>query len=366
MSTGGAITGQIFTGCTGGTGTLGTNASVSFNQPSTDDSIYRITAVTSNTQIQIVPFTGGTVDISTLKNNLTSRGQLNYRVIDATAASQLTVASGNYFIGTMSGAACVNAGQVPSQFQFLLRGSSATFGQFGMVASPNGSWNGSVFSGTGSNATMTERITATGSSFNGGAANVNGFVTMIADTDFFFAHIQSSNSNGSANTKSYYFLNTIPQRFYTQTQDPNLIAVLVGFNGLNTSNGTDSFSTSFGMVGFDGVTRSHQLISRNFVGDMANATVGPTYTVGFDLSPTLGYQSKTSQVVIGEGLISCIATSGQFSFARARMRPFRFAFSSLPQYYTVGNNGEFLHLINGLLMPWDGSILPYPVLPGGT
>lgn len=366
MSTGGAVTGQIFTGCTGGTGVLGINAAVSVNQPSTDDSIYKITAVPSNNQVQIVPFTGGTPDISTLKNNITSRASLSYRVIDVTAASQLAVASGNYFVGTMNGAPNINSGQVPSQFQFLLRGVSTTFGQFGMVASPNGSWSGSVFSGTGSNATMTERTNATGITFNGGATNVTGFVTMMADTDFFFAHIQSSNSNGAANAKSLYFLTTIPQRFYTQAQDPNLIALLVGGNGLTTSNTTDSFSNSFGMVGFDGITRSHQLLSRNLVGDTANLSIGTTYTVGFNLDSRLGYQAKTSQVILGEALISSASTVGQYSLARARMRPIRFTFGSMPQNFTVGNNGEFIHTVNGLLLPWDGSILPYPILAGGT
>jgi len=366
MSTGGAVTGQIFTGCTGGTGVLGTNASVSINQPSTDDSIYRIVAIPSTSQVVLVPFTGGTPDISTLKNNITSRAALSYRVIDVAAASQLAVAAGNYFIGTMNGGPCINTGQATSQFQFLLRGTSATFGTFGMVTSPNGSWNGSVFSGTGSNTTMTERANANSLLFNGGAAAVTGFVTMVADTDSFFAHVQSSNSNGSVNLKGMYFMATIPQRLYTQTQDPNPIALLVGGNGLGTSTGIDSFSTSFGMVGFDGTTRSHQLITRNLVGDTANLTIGAAYTVGFNLDSRIGYQGKTSQVFLGEALISSTTTAGQFSFARARMRPIRFAFGALPQYYTVGNNGEFVHVANGLLLPWDGSILPYPLLAGGT
>jgi len=363
----GGTNGTQFLSCTGGTGIMAANAGVSVNPPSADDSIYRIVSVNSNTQIQIVPFSGGVPDISTLKNNITSRASLSYRVIDVIAASQLSVASGNYFIGQFNGAPNINTGQATSQFQFLLRGVANAFGQFGMVASPNGSWNGSVFSGTGSNTTMTERTSVTGLSVNGATSNTNGFVTMFADTDFFFAQIcNTTNSNGGANAKGAYFMATTPQRLYSQAQDPNLIAVLVGFNGLNMSNGSDSFCTSFGMVGFDGVTRSHQLITRNFVGDMANATVGPTYTVGFDLSTTLGYQARSAQVIMGEGLMASTATAGQFSFARARIRPMRFTFSGMPQYNTVGNSGEFVHLANGLLMPWDGTILPYPVLPSGT
>jgi hypothetical protein len=69
---------------------------------------------------------------------------------------------------------------------------------------------------------------------------------------------------------------------------------------------------------------------------------------------------------MGDTLMASTATAGQFSFARCRMRPIRFGFGALPQYYTVGNSGEFIHVINGLLLPWDGSILPYPLLAGGT
>ncbi len=152
---------------------------------STDDSIYRITAVPSATQLTISPFSGGTPDISTLKNNLTSRSNLNYRVFDAVAGSQLVIASGNYFVGTLSGASTINTGQASSQFQFLLRGISATFGQLGIVGSPAGTWTGSAFTGTN----MTERITATAITFNGAVSGIAGYITLIADKDFFIGHI---------------------------------------------------------------------------------------------------------------------------------------------------------------------------------
>lgn len=366
MTTGNAVTGQVFTGGSGGIGTMFTNGNVSVNQPSTDDSIYKIVAVPSNTQLQLMPFSGGTTDISTLKNNLTSRASLSYRVIDIVAASQLAVASGNYFVGTMNGSANINFGQTPTQFQFLLRGVSTTFGSFGMVGSPNGSWSGAAFSGTGSSTTMTERATGAGTSFNGGATAIPGFVTMFADTDFFFGHVQSANSNGGAGTKSMYFMNCTPIRMYTQAQDPNLLAILVGANGLTTSNTTDSFANSFGMVGFDGVTRSHQLITRNFGGDTAGGNILPTFTMGFNLSTFLMYQNKTGQVLYGDALMSVSSAAGQFSFARAKLRPIQLTSSVLPSYFLVGNSGELIHLANGLLLPWDGAILPYNILAGGT
>jgi hypothetical protein len=367
LSTGNTVTAALLTGCAGGTGTLGLNASVSINQPSTDDSIYRITEATSNTQLKIVPFTGGTTDISTLKNNITSRGQLYYRVIDVVAAAQLSVANGNYFVANMPGAPNINSGpvtnsgQAVSQFQFLLRGSANAFGSFGMAGSPSGTWNGAAFTGSGSNAPLTERTHGTGS-ITGTTASAPGFVTMIADTDFFFAHVKDPTNS----TTSLYFMATTPQRLYTQTQDPNLLAILVGGNALNTSSGTDSFCTSFGMVGFDGTTRSHTLISRNLVGDTANASVGTAYTVGPNLSTYLAFQAKSTQVMIADAFMACTSTIGQFSLARAKMRPFKLASSVLPQGYMIGTSGEFIHLANGLVFPWDSAILPNPLLAAGT
>lgn len=361
MTTGGTITGQTFTGCTGGTGLMLPNGSVSINPPSTDDSIYRITAVPSNTQIKIVPFSGGTTDISTLKNNLTARASLNYRVVDVVTSSQLAIANGNYFVGTMRGASNINPGGVSTQFQFILRGSANAFGLFGIVGSPNGSWNGTTFSGTGSNATMTERVNGAGS-ITGTSTAATGFVSMMASTDFFFAHVKSPTNSAS----SLYFMITTPERIYTLAQDPNLIAILVGGNALGNSTGTDSFCTSFGMVGFDGVTRSHQLLSRNFVGDTAGANVGPTYTVGFNLNTLLGYQKTLSKVITADALMSVSSTAGQFSLARARMRPFKLTFSGLPPFFLIGDQGEFIHLVNGICLPWDGAILPYSFLASGA
>lgn len=326
---------------------------------STDNSIYRIINVVSPTQMIISPFSGGTRDITTLKNNLTSRSALNYRVIDLVAASQLGVASGNYFVGTFTDGYTVNTGQANSQFQFILRGSANAFGQFGMAGSPSGTWNGSAFTGTGSNAPLTERTTVTAAAFSFTTSGIFGNITLIADKTFFLGHIRSPNSN----SLGWYFIATIPQRLYTQTQDPNLLTILVGANGLNTTVGNDSHSTSFGMVGFDGTTRSCQLMTRNFVGDGVTRLA---YTLGPNLNVHLSAQSKTGKVLYTDAIIACTAAVGQFSLARARLRPIAFTSSVVPAYHILGDSGEYIHVGNGILWPWDGSILPYNLLPLGT
>lgn len=323
---------------------------------STDDSIYRIVNVPSPTQLQLAPFSGGTPDISTLKNNLTSRSFVNYRVIDVIAASQLAVASGNYFVGTLSGASGVNVGQANSQFQMLLRGSSQPFGQFGMVGSPAGTWTGAAFTGT----TLTERTTASTTNFTGTSANVQGYVTLIADTDFFLGHIRTPNSNTTA---GLYFYVIVPQRLYTQAQDTNLLTMMVGGNNLLCSVATDSHTSSFGMVFFNNSTNTCQLMTRNFVGD---GVTGTSYTLGPNLSGLMATQARTGQVVYSNAIISNIAVAGSYALARAQMRIIAFTSNIYPSFHLLGNNGEFIHMGNGLLWPWDGAVMPNALLPLGT
>jgi hypothetical protein len=371
----------LATGSDGVTSDLGinfTSLSASFNitmigkhitlwksgSTSTDDSIYKIINVPSSTQLMLAPFSGGTPDISSLKNNLTSRSFINYRVIDVTAASQLAVASGNYFVGTLTDGYTINPGQSSSQFQFLLRGSSTPFGQFGMVGSPNASWNGSTFvsaAGT-SSATLTERTTALGTNFTGTTSNVNGYVTLIADKTFFMGHVKSSNSNNASGPGLYFYIIT-PQRFYTQAQDPNPLAMMVGGNNLLSTVVTDSHSTSFATVGFDGTTRTSQLMTKNFVGD---GVTGTASTVGPNLSSLLATQSRVGKVIYSDAIISTISTLGQYSLARGRLRAIAFTSNIFPSFHLLGDNGEFIHMGGGLLWPWDGAVMPYSLLPLGT
>lgn len=359
-----------FTGCSGGTGIMLTGAGVTSLSTSTDDSIYRIVAVNGNTQLQVAPFTGGTPDISTLKPNITSRSALNYRVIDVIAASQLGIANGNYFVGTMFGPPNINSGQSFSQFQFFLRGSANPFGAFGLLGSPTATWNGSAFvSPGGPSATITERTSATSNTFSGTTSGAIGAVTLIADMDFFFGHIRSPNSSAAT---GWYFFITTPTRLYTLAQDPNPMTIMVGANALSitgNSIGTDSIATSFYMVGTDGVTRNQRLMSRNFQGDInktgTGCVVGDNYTLGPSLPTIIGFQERIGQVIFGDALIAS-DFAGQYYLNRCKLRPFQFTTGGLPLYHLVGANGEFIHVGNGLLLPWDGSVLPYNLLQQGA
>lgn len=328
---------------------------------STDNSIYRILNVLSPTQLSISPFSGGTKDITTLKNNLTSRSALNYRVLDLVAATQMGVANGNYFVGTLTDGYTVNTGQANPQFQFFVRGASTPFGTMGMVGSPGGTWNGSAFTGS----TITEALlTHTNSAFTGTTSGAIGNVTMIGDKDFFLGHIRSPNASSGV-----YFYVIIPKRIYTQAQDLNPFTIMVGSNNLLSTTAAESHSTKFAMVGNDGTARACQLMTKNLAADGAtNSTPSNSlpYTIGPNLSSLLVQQSVAGKVFYSDALISHVATVGQFSLARAKLRNIAFTGSSMPAYHLVGDNGEFIHVANGVLWPWDGSILPYNLLPLGT
>ena len=159
-----------------------------------------------------------------------------------------------------------------------------------------------------------------------------------------------------------YFYVTIPQRLYAQAQDLNPLTILVGGNQLTAITATDSHATNFAMVDFAGTTRTCQLITRNFIGDGATAT----YTVGPNLSVHLLTHARIGKLIFSEAIISCIVVAGQFSLARAKLLPIAFTSNSLSAFHIVGDNGEFIHVGNGVLWPWDGSILPYNLLPLGA
>lgn len=323
---------------------------------STDNSIYRIVNVLSPTQLMLDPVSGGTRDNTTLKNVVSSRSALNYRVIDVVAASQLISAAGSYWVGTLSGASSVNTGQASSQFQFILRGVVATFGNFGVVVNPAGSWNGSAFTTT----SIAEKVSASNNSMSGTGAGVNGFITIIADTDFIIAHIRSPNGV----TSGMYFNVIVPQRLYTQAQDPNPVCVLVGASNLTTGTGVDSYSNSFSMLGANGSTTVNcQLLTRNFAGDAATTASMP-YTIGPNLTGALTTQPRLGKVVYSDALISCITTN-QFALARAKLNRVAFTSSVFPNYHLLGDNGEFIHVGNGILWPWDGCVMTAALLPLG-
>jgi hypothetical protein len=187
------ISGNTFTGCVGGSGSVTTGESVvgliylgsgtdgatiagssvfsaisaPFNQNMvgkylvmwkqnsglSDDAIYQITAVPSSSTIVVNPNNGGSPSGTTLHPTFNTRSGINYRIVDVVAASQInTLAPGGYIVFQLNSSA-INPGQANSQFQVILRQQTPPFSgtqmqNFGLVGSPSGSWNGSAFTGT--------------------------------------------------------------------------------------------------------------------------------------------------------------------------------------------------------------------------
>ena len=138
---------------------------------------------------------------------------------------------------------------------------------------------------------------------------------------------------------------------------------MVAGNNLLASVATDSHTNNFAMVGFDGTTRTCQLMTKNLVGD---GVTGTAFTVGPNLTNLLAATSRLGKVFYSEAIISTISAAGQYSLARAKLRPIAFTSNIFPAFHLIGDNGEFIHVGNGVLWPWDGSVLPYSLLPLGT
>jgi len=123
------------------------------------------------------------------------------------------------------------------------------------------------------------------------------------------------------------------------------------------------------MVGYDNVTRICQLITKNLVGD-GGSTSNPSnslpYTIGPNLTAPVMQQAIQGKILYSDALMASISAAGQYSLARARLTNIAFTSNSLPSFHLIGDSGEFIHVGNGVLWPWDGSVLPYNLLPLGT
>src|SRR5579863_1156799 len=118
---------------------------------STDDSIYLITSWLNSSSIVLDPTYGGTpvspIGTSGSLPQLTTRTNINYRVIDYQAAANLGYANGDYFVMQFSNASNVNPGQASSQARLRGTAGQSTLTNFGITLSPSGSWNGTSFTG---------------------------------------------------------------------------------------------------------------------------------------------------------------------------------------------------------------------------
>ena len=184
---------------------------------------------------------------------------------------------------------------------------------------------------------------------------------MIGDVDGFMLHMRTiSNSNSGAIVIHV----EVPTRIGTQTQDPNPVAMLWGdanSSSFSTGSTTLGYSGGVAMVGQDGVFRKYRTLCRSLMGDGASG-----YVFGTNMTnPIYGFNPLQNGIMTSGGLLCSIGQVGQYSYARARLRNVRFTGAFVPPYHRIGNSGEWLHITNGVLWPWDNTILPLNLMQNG-
>lgn len=316
---------------------------------STDDSIYQITQWLNSSSIRVNVNNGGTPYSASLHPSFTLRSQINYRVIDFNAAANLSgFTTNDGLVLQFNAAGLINTGQLNSQCR--LRNNST---QLGVIASPSGSWTPA--SGTFTDPTSETLATWTNSSTG------TGYISLWGAQDFLIAH-----SRGSwMSTEGSWIHVEIPARLYPQPLDPNVIAFLN--YGVDQPDQTNYYTmTTVSPV--DSVTRSWNLFYRIPTGDNYQDIIFGSYNLRSLPSGrynNLVFNPFTNKFMITDSVLGLTGVTQQFALGRMRIRRVRFSAPIIPTVQRVGDNGEWLHLQDGVLWPWDNALLPYNLFFAG-
>ncbi len=341
---------------------------------STDDSIYQITQWLNSSSVRVNVLQGGTPYTGSLHPSFSSRSSVNWRIIDFAAASALSISyATSSLILQFNGAQVVNPGSALCQVQITPTATSnALPNYYGPVItmSPSGSWGfnsssvGSTSSWCFTDPTSQLFADTSGNGWLGtelATGTVQTYITLIGAQDFLIAHFKNSNlTDGSG------FHIEIPQRLYPQGDDPNLIAGMIwGNNTIDSNTLLQNYGGGFYM--FNPPTDStfnYLAMARRFVGSDGSTGAANLATNGrLNGAYFNTFQSKFlfTDIVLAQPTIP-----GQYQMARARLRRARLVPTIIPNFQRVGNNGEWLHITNGIMWPWDNSLLPYNLLLGGV
>ena len=334
---------------------------------STDDSIYFIKSVEDVNHIRVDIHTGGT---RRLGNHpcFWDRQTISFRIVDIVAACQVpgwtTYMSSAYMVLQLPTAPRVNSGQSEPQVKFLHHTSSVTGGEgdFGLVFSPSGSWNGSTFS-DGTPEVTSSWFNSTGNVGQSTYTFIGSGDFLIAEARAFVPGPQDTFTAGSG------FHIEVPQRMYSQQADPNPLAWVMWQNAV-PSQVAASYYNGFQMVGRDNNVHNWTTLVRSLGGTSVRADyTGNAYGTGqwqqFGLPAfrfnQISYDSYNDQYITTDGVLS-LSTPGQFSLARARLRRVRFTTNDIQRGGRIGDPiteaGAWVAVANGILWPWDDSLLP--------
>lgn len=325
------------------------------SDPTSENSIYTIIGVPSSTQLRLLVANGGKPDPSTLHPAFTSRTGLHYRIIDLAAVVAQSWTTSHYLVIQFT-PTLINAGQASSQVQFKV-GTSST--RIVMVLSPGGTWTGAAFTDGSSDIVS---VSNTNGHFNTGGTGPICF-NLFADENSIIIHIAGSIISSTTSSGMYV---EIPKRLYTLAQDPDPIcACSWGVESLTVSSSTTNLSGYWWMKCPDTVTRNHLPLTRSTqgMGTDSNAQEG----LGFNnnLNQNLGFNYPRGLAITSPVLLGHHKTAGQYALARVQLRRLRMATIGLPNYKRVGTNGEWLHLNQSILFPWDNMILPFNLMSLG-
>lgn len=334
---------------------------------STDDSVYIIKSVEDPAHIRVDVTSGGTRRLGN-KTWFWDRQGINFRIVDFMAATNITGSgvsgswSGSNMVLSMLSAPTVNPGQDISQVKFAQHASQS----FGIQISPSGSWlqiSGSFSDGAAE---------VTGSFFNQPSSVGLSTYTLIGGSDFLIAEVRSNNLQSGTLGSGFHV--EIPQRMYSATADPNPVAWML-WQASKPSQIAASYYDGMNMVGRDGNVHQWTTLVRSPMGtNVRSDYTGNPYgsgqwqqfklpnsrfwSVAFD---SYGNSLGHTQYMTTDGVLS-LPLAGQFSLARARLRHVRFTSSTLQRGSRIGDPitdpSGWVLVSNGVLWPWDNSILP--------
>jgi hypothetical protein len=316
---------------------------------STDDSIYQITQWLNSSSVRVNVNQGATPYTASLHPSFTARSNINYRVIDFNAAANLSgFTTNDGLVLQFNGASLINTGQLNSQCR--LRHNTTNMG---LRVSPSGSWLpiSGAFLDPSSETNVNWANSGTGT----------GYISLWGAQDYLIAH-----SRGSWNTAGSWLHVEIPARLYPQPLDPNVI-IFVNY-AADQVDQTNYYNMSM-MSPIDGVTRSWEMYIRNPIGGRWNITqFSSPYTLRTFTNGrwnNMFFNVFTNKFIFMDGILGLTSVTTQYSLARVRVRRLRFTVPIIPTMQRIGDLGEWLHIQDGVLWPWDNALLPYSLFLGG-
>lgn len=334
---------------------------------STDDSIYPITQIINSSTIRVDTNTGGSPHSASLRPTFTSRSNINFRVVDFSAATSLSgfTADSDGLVLQLNGAYLVNSGQIAPQVRTRVRTSvGSNLPNVGLTLSSSGSWTPASSSGYFIDGTA--EISAN-TDLNGwcNGSTGTGYITLIGAHDYLLCHMR-----GTWQTAGSGFHIEVPQRLYPAQNDPNPIVVMnYGVASHYTTDATQNYGGGF--FAFHpptNETRRWRTMIRSLTGDYFNANQYPSNTpnnVTNGRYNEMFFNVQRNKFFMFELACGRGEQVGQFSALRFKLRRVRWLAKIMPINQRFGDFGEWIHTTSGIAWPWDNSILPYNLLARG-